>query len=160
MRLTALLLLSLISMPLWAAPEYPHMGADIYDTKADGGNLIDAALVRAEREDKRVLILFGANWCPWCRRLHQALSSAPTVVQKIHQEFVLVYIDANTRNDKKRHATVIKRYGNPLRYGMPVFVLLDNDGTQLTTRESGSLSGATHEATAKLITEFLDQWVK
>ena len=160
MRRTALLLFSLISMPLWAAPEYPHMGVDIYDTKADGENLIDAALLRAKREDKRVLILFGANWCPWCRRLHQTLSSAPTVLQKIHQEFVLVYVDVNTRNDKKRNATVIERYDNPLKYGVPVFVLLENDGTQLTTRESGSLSAATNEATAKLITEFLGKWVK
>ena len=145
---------------LWSAPEYPHMGPDIFDTKADGVKLIEAALVQARQEDKRVIVLFGANWCPWCRRLHLAFTSTPTVRQRIQQKFVLVYIDANMRNDRKRNAAVIERYGNPLQHGIPVFVVLDREGTQLTTRESQSLAAATDEATAGLIRAFLDKWAK
>ena len=35
----------------------------------DGGETI--ALVVAMKEDKRVLLQFGANWCGWCHRLHK-----------------------------------------------------------------------------------------
>ena len=160
MRLIVVVMFAFLAIPLSAAPEYPHMGADIFDPKVDGAKLIADALVRAKQEDRRVLVLFGANWCPWCRRLHQAFTSAPVVTQKVQQKFILVYIDANTRNDRKRNAAVIERYGNPLQYGLPVFVVLESDGTQLTTRESGSLAAGTDEATAALIRAFLDKWAK
>ena len=160
MRLTMLLLFSLLAVPLWAAPQYPHMGSDIFDPKEDGEKLIDHALVQARQEDKRIVVLFGANWCPWCRRLHQVLTSDPALTKRLQKKFVLVYIDANTRNDKKRNAEVIEKYGNPLRYGLPVFVVLDTDGTQLTTRESQSLAAATDGATADRIRAFLDEWTK
>lgn len=160
MRPIVLVLFALLSAPLWAAPEYPNMGEDIFNTKADGAKLIDEAIVRAKQEDKRVLILFGANWCPWCRRLHRAFSSSPTVKQGIRGKFILVYVDANTRNDRERNAGVIERYGNPVQYGIPVFVVLETDGTQLTTRESQSLSAAKDDATDNLIRAFLDKWTK
>ena len=160
MHLTAIFLFALLAIPRSPASEYPHMGADIFDPKVDGAKLIEDAIVRAKQEDKRILVLFGANWCPWCRRLHQAVTSAPAVTQKVQQKFILVYIDANTRNDRKRNAAVIERYGNPLQYGLPVFVVLESDGTQLTTRESASLAAGTDDATAALVRAFLDKWAK
>lgn len=158
MRPLTFLLSAFLSVPLWSAPEYPHMGPDIFDTKADGVKLIEAALVQARQEDKRVIVLFGANWCPWCRRLHRALTSSPDLTERLRQKFVLVYLDANTRHDKKRNAAVIEKYGNPLRYGLPVFVVLDRDGTLLTTRESGSLAAPTDQETAERIRAFLVEW--
>src|SRR6186713_1931255 len=44
--------------------------APIYDEKADGAEQIAAALARAKRENRRVLVQWGANWCVWCRALH------------------------------------------------------------------------------------------
>ena len=152
------MLLVLASAPLVAVPEYPTMGPDIFDAGAKAETLIKDATVQAARENKRVLLLFGANWCPWCRRLHQALSSDPRVSERLRQHFILVYLDANTRNDRKRNAAVIERYGNPLQYGLPVFVVLDAKGERLATQETASLSDPTGKGTVEKILAFLGRW--
>jgi len=49
----------LLAIGLHAAPQYPKMGPDIYDANADGVRQIDAALVQARAEHKRVLVDMG-----------------------------------------------------------------------------------------------------
>lgn len=142
-----------------AKPQYPSMGPDIFDVKAPAEDLIADALVTAKREDKQVLLLFGANWCPWCRRLHRALSTDERIRARLESSFVLVHVDANTRQDKNRNAAVLKKYGDPIaKYGLPVFVILAADGRQLTTRETASLAAESGTEEADRILKFLDQW--
>jgi len=141
-----------------AEPEYKSMGPDIFDRQAKAEEQIDQALARARHGNKRVVLLFGANWCPWCRRLHQAFSEAPALRTALQKNFVLVYVDANTRTDKKRNAAVIERYGNPLRLGLPAMVVLDQDGTQLTTQETASLAAPADDEVARRVATFLSRW--
>ncbi|MBI2515588.1 MAG: thioredoxin family protein [Opitutae bacterium] len=142
------------------AQEYKAMGPDIFDPQAKGEELIAGALTRAAREDKRVLVFFGANWCPWTRRLHRALTADAEVLRTRRRGFVLVYVDANTRKDKQHNAAVIEKYGNPLRFGIPVFVVLERDGALLTTRETQSLAAKTDEEVAARVRQFLETWVR
>ena len=137
------------------------MGPDIYDPRTKAEDLIAEAVTRATREDKRILLLFGANWCPWCRRLHTALTTNPAVREKLRQKFVLVFVDANTRNDKHRNAAVLEKFGQPtLAHGLPVFVILDREGRQIGTRETASLAADTDAKVAARILAFLETWVK
>lgn len=157
----ALILLLLLgwALPLHADPEYRAMGPDIFDRQVPGEVLIDQALARAQKEDKRVLVFFGANWCPWCRRLHRLFEEAPALVARLQKEFILVHVDANFRRDKNRNAALLKRYGDPIKqYGLPVLVVLDRDGTQLTTQETNSLAAPTDEETVKQVDIFLAKW--
>ena len=143
-----------------AVPEYRAMGPDIFDPKAKAEILIADAVTQASREDKRVLLLFGANWCPWCRRLHAALTD-PAVQARLRANFLLVYVDANTRNDKSRNVTVLENYGNPtLKHGLPVFVILDRDGRHIGTRETSTLPDDTDQKVTARVLAFLDSWRK
>lgn len=155
-------LILLLGLVLSTAParEYKAMGPDIFDPRAKGEELIATALTRTSREDKRVLVLFGANWCPWTRRLHKALSTDAGILKILQRNFVLVYVDANTRNDKKRNAAVMERYGDPLRFGIPVFVVLESDGALLVTQETQSLVAVTDEEVAERLGRFLSAWVR
>lgn len=154
-----LLLLSWFAPLLRADPEYRAMGPDIFDRHIKGEVLIDQAVTRARKENKRIALVFGANWCPWCRRLHQIFIGAPAVRARLRDDFVLVYVDANTRNDRKRNAAVQEQYGNPIqKHGLPVMVVLDSDGRQLTTRETSSLSAPTDEEVARRVAAFLEEW--
>lgn len=144
-----------------AKPEYTFMGADIFDPKAPGEELVAGAVRQARSADKRILVLFGANWCPWCRRLHAALTKEPAIQARLRDKFILVFADANTRNDKNRNAALLERYGNPtLQFGLPVFVILDREGKQIGTRETASLAADTDAKVAHNILTFLGEWSK
>lgn len=158
-RVIILMMLLGWALPLHAAPEYPAMGPDLFDRQVPGEVLIDQAVVQAQKEGKRVLVLFGANWCPWCRRLHRTFTETPPIRARLRSDFVLVYVDANFRNDKNRNAAVLKRYGDPIgQYGLPVLVVLERDGTQLATQETNALAAPSDEGVVKNIGEFLAKW--
>jgi thiol:disulfide interchange protein len=147
-----------LTLPARAAdPEYPKMGPDIFDTKASAEADISAALARARAEHKRVILDFGANWCIWCRRLHATFESDPAVSASLRRSFIVVMVDVNTRRGEKRNAAVVARYGNPVRLGLPVLVVLDQDGSPLTTKDSGELEDGEGHSPAK-ITAFLASW--
>ena len=153
------LILALISITsLHAEPEYPRMGPDIYDTAIDGKALISAALAQAKAEHKHVLVKFGANWCIWCRRLHGMLEENPAVHTALTKDYVLVQVDVNHRSGKKRNEALIEQYGNPVRLGLPVLVVLDGDGKQLTTQDSAALEDGKDAHDPVKVVAFLQQW--
>src|SRR5258708_5582459 len=123
---------------LSAESEYPEKGQDIYDTKVDGASLIAEGVKAANMGDKRVLLDFGANWCPWCRQLHKLMAEDPAISKELAAHYVVVMIDVNTGNRVKRNATVNSHYGNPTNEGLPVLGLLERTGRRLTTREQGA----------------------
>jgi thiol:disulfide interchange protein len=133
------------------------MGADIFDVHADASAQIAAAVATATVEKKRVLLDFGANWCIWCHRLHATFEGDPGVAKALADGFIVVRVDVNTRKGEKRNAAVVERYGNPIAHGIPVLVVLDSDGKQLTTKDSGELEEGEGHSPAK-IKAFLAAW--
>jgi thioredoxin-related protein len=157
MKRSALLLFALLTLPLTAAPEYPDMGPDIYDVTANGQEQIAAALRKAAPSNKRVLVVFGANWCIWCRRLHEMFETSPKVTAALRAHYEVVRIDVNTRRGAHRNSEVDHRYGTPTKEGLPVLVVLDAKGSHLTTQETGALEvGAAHSP--EKIIGFLEVW--
>lgn len=154
-----MLLLSFICITaLRAAPEYPEMGPDVYDSKADGNVLIASALKKASAEHQNVLVVFGANWCVWCHRLHTLLATNREVAQVLRANYQLVEVDVNTRNGVKRNADVDERFGHPIQFGLPALVVLDPTGKLLKTEDSGELEdGKDGHDPAKVVT-FLETW--
>lgn len=158
-RLGSLLIATLVLLPF--AP--PAAGGDktkrpqIYDTAADGEKQIAAALESARSDNKRVLLQFGANWCSWCHKLHDLFEKDREIARKLLYEYELVLIDVDDVDGKKHNETVNKRYGQPTKLGLPVFVVLDAEGKQLTTQETGSLEEGDHHDPAKVLA-FLTKW--
>lgn len=140
---------------LHAAPE-PKL-PPIYDTQADGGTQIAEALIAAQRDHKRVLLQFGANWCIWCHRLHKLLESDRSIAATLEAEYELVLIDIDKVADKMHNAEIVNRYGRPTKHGLPVLVVLDANGKQLTTRETASWEAGEFYDPAKVLA-FLNKW--
>lgn len=138
-------------------PEYPKQGPDVYDAKADGSLLVTAAFARAHSEGKNVLLDFGANWCPWCHKLHDVFANNAAVKAAIERNFVLVYIDVNKRNGPARNAAVNERFGNPIAHGLPVLVVTDATGKMLTTQDTGELEDGDNHSPQKVLA-FLAHW--
>jgi len=152
------------TIALQAALCLPVMGADphsstsrppIYDETADGGKQIADALVVARKENKKVLLQFGANWCGWCHKLHSLCKSDAAIAAKLKSDYVVVLVDVN----KAHNEDINQRYGNPMRFGLPVLVVLDADGKQLVTKDSSELEEGDHH-NPKRVLAFLDEWAR
>ena len=125
----------------------------IYDESADGGKQIADALVVAKKENKRVLLQFGANWCGWCHKLHKLFQTDQAIAAKIKEAYVVVLVDVN----KGHNDELNKRYGYPTAFGLPVIVIIDADGKKLTTQDTGKLEEGDHHDPKKVLA-FLNQW--
>ncbi|MCC6873887.1 MAG: thioredoxin family protein [Sandaracinaceae bacterium] len=109
-----------------------------YQEGADAQAQIDAAVARARRDGKRVLVVFGANWCSWCRRLEHVLQNDPGVSGELARSYHVVHVDVGPRRSDTNRA-VVQRYGNPMQHGLPCLVILDTQGSLLHVQETGSL---------------------
>ena len=131
----------------------PAAKADIYDGAADGSKQIAEAVALAGKDGKRILLQFGANWCPWCHKLHSLFHTDKDIAARLKSDYVVVLIDVNQGHNK----VVDAKFGHPILHGLPVIVILDSDGKQLTTKDSGELEEGDHHSPAKVLA-FLEKW--
>jgi thiol:disulfide interchange protein len=125
----------------------------LYDENASGAKQISDALVLAKKENKRVLLQFGANWCGWCHKLHKLFQTDAKITSKLKDSYIVVLIDVN----KGHNDDINKRYENPTRFGLPVIVILDADGKALVTQDTGKMEVGDHHDPEKVLA-FLNQW--
>src|SRR4051812_35695588 len=78
----------------------------VYDENAVGSEQIASALARAKRENRRVLVQWGANWCHWCVLLSDFQKTNGKVSKEILYEYDVVKIDIGTW-DKPKHADLV-----------------------------------------------------
>ena len=124
---------------LWAASTAAMGAARLpYDESADARAAIRTALGAVGAGPRRVLIVFGANWCEDCRSLDQALKSGRNA-ELMAREFEVVKVDVG-RFD--RNLDVAKAYGDPIRKGIPAAVVLAADARVLYATKAGELSNA------------------
>lgn len=138
-------------------PDAKGKRPDIYDRHANGEQQIAAALAEAKRDHKRVLLQFGANWCGWCHKLHGLFESDKEIAHELLYEYVVVHIDVDKVDGKPHNQVVVERYGNPVKHGLPVLVILDEDGKQLATQDTGKLEEGDHHDPAKVL-DVLKKW--
>lgn len=124
----------------------------IYAEEANGKDLIAAAMKKARRDHKHVLIEWGGNWCGWCYKLHDVFHNDTIVQPIVHEEFVLVLIDSG-----KNKELMLEYGGKDRQYSFPHLTVLDEQGSVLTNQETDSLEeGPKHDP--KLVSEFLGKW--
>lgn len=157
MKLTLLALLPLFALPCAPAQEAkpaPAPQVQVYDEKADAKADVDAALARAKRENKRVLIQWGANWCVWCRALHEIAGKDAGLRKKLLYEYEVVRVDVG-RFDK--HMELARSLGADFK-SIPYLTVLAADGQPLaqSNTEPFEIAGTSGHDAKKLV-EFLTQ---
>jgi thioredoxin 1 len=125
----------------------------IYDLRANPNAAIAQALKQSKADQKRVLLDFGADWCPDCQVLAQRFDD-PTVKPFLDAHYHVVRIDVGRWDN---NLDVANRYGNPIEKGIPAVVILDADANTITSTAGGELANA-RTATANDILTFIQQW--
>jgi thioredoxin-related protein len=101
----------------------------VYDPKANAKDLIDAAVTSAKRENRRVLIQWGGNWCSWCLLLHERCRSDKDLAKTLRYEYDVVYIDSANKD-------LMKEYGTDPSAGVPYLTILDAGGKVLINQST------------------------
>jgi len=110
-----------------SAPDKP-----VYDTKADAKEQIQTALRNARKENRRVLIQWGGNWCSWCLLLHKRFRTDPTLARELLYEYDVVHVDIGHVD---KNMDLAKHYGADLKnHGVPFLTILDADGKALVNQ--------------------------
>jgi thiol:disulfide interchange protein len=133
----------------------PTKQPSVYDTTANARVQIDAALARAKRDNQRVLVMYGGNWCGWCIKLHHLLTTDKTLARTMLYEYQWVLVDIG-RFD--RNVDIAAGYGADLKKnGVPFLTVLDADGKVLANQETGALEkGPQHDP--EKVAAFLNKW--
>ncbi|MGB3167008.1 MAG: thioredoxin family protein [Alteraurantiacibacter sp.] len=112
---------------------YPE--ATPYDESADAMAEVDAALASAAIEDKRVLLVMGANWCHDSRALAGWLKT-PRFSALVDQYYVPVYVDAGVPQDgRSKNMDIARRFGVEELPGTPNLFVIMPDG-RLVNRDT------------------------
>jgi len=109
----------------------------IYDVSADARKDIAAALAKARRENQRVLIQWGGNWCGWCHLLHETFAKDRAIAHELNYEYQVVLVDIG-HFDKQMD--LADQYGAELKKsGVPYLTVLGADGKVIANQETGAL---------------------
>ncbi|MDD6253635.1 MAG: thioredoxin family protein [Candidatus Cryptobacteroides sp.] len=116
----------------------------VYNEDIDPVEQIDSALAKAGAEGKFVICQVGGNWCPWCLRFADFITGNEEISKIISENFIYIHVNYNPRKASgpektERAAEMMGRLGNPSRFGYPVLVVLDENGTVLHIQDSSFL---------------------
>ena len=132
-------------------PEPAKPNSQLYPEPAEAHKELDAALAAARKDRKRVLVVFGANWCYDCHVLDATFRSK--AVQPLVAAYHVVHVnvgDGTLNTDLARRCEV-----QPDK--LPSLAVLDADGKLVTSQRNGEFDNAVKIGIAD-VTGFLKQW--
>ncbi|HEX5002214.1 MAG TPA: thioredoxin family protein [Bacteroidia bacterium] len=129
-------------------------GHALYDPSINAMHQIDSLTIVAKNQHKQVLLQIGGNWCRWCLMFNKFCENDVTVDSILKADYIVGHINYSKENPNPE---TMQRLGYPQRFGFPVFVILDGEGTRLHTQNSAYLEkGEGYDS--KKVSEFLLQW--
>ena len=130
------------------------MKKNIYPADADAHAEIKEAEEKAANAHKRLLLVFGANWCFDCHVLDLAFQR-PDIAPILVANYEVVHVDLGPEEEK--NADLVKKYEIPLNKGIPALAVADSDGKLVTSQKNGEFEDARSLAPEFLVA-FLNKW--
>lgn len=94
---------------------------------------LDSAMKTANDENRPVLAVFGASWCPPCRAMKREVWPDEQISAAVEAGFVPLYVDV----DDPTQSELVSQY----RVGsIPAVLILDSDGNVVKKRNAMSVS--------------------
>ncbi len=125
----------------------------IYHADVDAKKEIREALERAKAVHKRVMLVFGGNWCYDCHVLDAALRD-PAIAPTFDKYYELVHVDIG---QGERNGDLVRKYKINLERGVPAISLLDSNGKLIFNDKGGEFEAA-RRMTEEDLLAFLDKW--
>ena len=129
------------------------MKKNLYPADADAHAEIKEAEEKAAAGHKRLLLVFGANWCFDCHVLDLAFQRPDFVPVMSHYQ--VVHIDIG--DDGKKNGDIAQEFQVPIDKGVPALAVIDSSGKLLVSQRNGEFEDA-RAMTPEAILEFLNKW--
>jgi len=129
------------------------MKKNLYPPDADARAEINDAEEKAASEHKRVLLVFGANWCYDCHVLDLAFQRSDFAA--VMRGYEVVHVDIG--DDGKKNGDLAKQFDVPLDKGVPALAVVESDGKLVVSQKNGEFEDA-RAMTPQAVLEFLNKW--
>jgi len=116
---------------------------------------IAKATREAKEERKHVLVQIGGNWCIWCARFHDFVSTDSKIDSIVKAGYIVYHMNYSKEN---YNAKLLTKYGYPQRFGFPVFLVLDEDGKLIHTQNSWYLEDGNKSYDRDKVIAFFTDW--
>jgi thiol:disulfide interchange protein len=131
----------------------PAEKRDLYPADADAKREIEEALRAVSKSHKRVMLVFGGNWCYDCHVLDAAFHT-PEIAPTLNRNYIVVHVDVGEYN---KNLDLAKKYEVPLERGVPAAAVLDSDGKLLVSQKNQEFEKARSMAPEDILA-FLNKW--
>ena len=128
---------------------HAHIFPDVEAAHTD----IQAALIKARAEHKRVLLDFGGDWCGDCQVLNYYMHQSPNK-ELLEKYYVLVDVNIGHID---QNIDIGDKYGVVLKKGVPAMAVLRPDGTVVYGQKNGEFENMRNMQSSDLTT-FLEAW--
>ncbi len=140
-RRLALTFLAIIAVSCSRAPsDSSRAPSDPYPPPDRAAADLSRAEARAKSSGKILMVIFGGNWCPDCRVLHQRLHESP-VREYAEKHFEIVGINIGGEEKDANH-DIVEKLGGTLSKGVPTAVFIGSDGKSLGATNRGEIESA------------------
>jgi hypothetical protein len=126
---------------------------EIYPANVNVQAEINEAKTEAAKQGKRILLIFGANWCYDCHVLDLALHR-PDIAPVVAGNYEVVHIDTG---DGHKNQELMDEYQVPRSKGIPAIAVLESSGQLLFSQKNGEFENA-RSLTPEALLEFLNKW--
>ena len=123
-----------------------------YIEGVDAKKELSLSLLEAKKKNSYLLLDFGANYCPDCRQLSR-LFKTREIKEWLNKRLILLPIDVGMSHEINRD--ISRKYGDPVKSGIPSLVLLDSSGEMAFATKNGELARARNVEKVELLT-----WLK
>jgi thioredoxin 1 len=134
-------------------PEPTKPNIQLYPPPEEAQTEISSALAAAAKDHKRVLLVFGGNWCYDCHVLDATFRSK-TFAPLVNANYHVIHINVGNYD---ANLDLAKKYEIPLEKGVPSLAILDPDGTLVVSQKKGEF-----ESTVRIgpedVVDFLKKW--
>jgi thioredoxin-related protein len=123
-----------------------------FDPARDAAKDIKDAIKIAKKENKRILLDIGGEWCSWCRKLDKVFLENKDISELLKTKYIKVKVNFSKENKNEK---ILSKY--PKIEGYPHLFVLDKTGKLLHSQNTGDLESGDHHDPDKVI-EFLKKW--
>jgi len=123
-----------------------------FDPARDPFADVKAAVEEAGKNQKRIMLDVGGEWCIWCHRLDKFIDENEEIKTLLHENYIVIKVNYSPENKNEKFLSQF-----PKVPGYPHIFILDETGKFLHSQDTGKLE-KDKSYNAQLLLDFLKEW--